>query len=228
MRARSRVSSSTAGRPRCSSRTRSAFRTQIRHVVAERHPSWVVVQCEAMTDVDVSAARMLEQLDRELNATGIHMAFVGDAHPAPRPGSSLRSASRRSIVTASIPRWRPPWRPSGRRDTSGPGSAERHNNETASSGERGWSSARAWSAGLSWPAVQDDRTFASCASNSASVRTPWDSSSARSFSCSMGSGPGAGAGCEAYCCCCACSGARLLSRIAERPCPVSRRRQVEM
>ena len=29
-----------------------------------------------MTDVDVSAAKMLEQLDRELNAAGIHMAFV--------------------------------------------------------------------------------------------------------------------------------------------------------
>ena len=54
----------------------SAFRTQVRHVVAESQPSWVVVQCEAMTDVDVSAARMLEQLDRELNAAGIHMAFV--------------------------------------------------------------------------------------------------------------------------------------------------------
>ncbi len=54
----------------------SAFRTQIRRVVRDRHPSWVVVQCEAMTDIDVSAARMLEQLDRELNASGIHMAFV--------------------------------------------------------------------------------------------------------------------------------------------------------
>ena len=54
----------------------SAFRTQVREVVAESQPSWVVVQCEAMTDVDVSAARMLEQLDRELNAAGIHMAFV--------------------------------------------------------------------------------------------------------------------------------------------------------
>ncbi|HXN61311.1 MAG TPA: sulfate permease [Acidimicrobiales bacterium] len=54
----------------------SAFRSQIRHAVAERHASWVVVQCEAMTDVDVSAARMLEQLDRELNAAGIHMAFA--------------------------------------------------------------------------------------------------------------------------------------------------------
>jgi high affinity sulfate transporter 1 len=54
----------------------SAFRTQIRHVAAERDALWIIVQCEAMTDVDVSAARMLEQLDRELNAQGIHMAFV--------------------------------------------------------------------------------------------------------------------------------------------------------
>ena len=54
----------------------SAFRTQIRHIVRERHPSWVVVQCQAITDVDVSAAGMLEQLDRELNASGIHMAFI--------------------------------------------------------------------------------------------------------------------------------------------------------
>ena len=54
----------------------SAFRTQIRQVVRERHATWVVVQCEAMTDVDVSAAKMLEQLDRELNAAGVHMAFA--------------------------------------------------------------------------------------------------------------------------------------------------------
>jgi MFS superfamily sulfate permease-like transporter len=54
----------------------SAFRTQVRHVVADRDPSWVIVLCEAMTDVDVSAAKMLEQLDRELNAKGIHMAFA--------------------------------------------------------------------------------------------------------------------------------------------------------
>jgi MFS superfamily sulfate permease-like transporter len=54
----------------------SAFRTQVRHAIGERDAKWVVVQCEAMTDVDVSAARMLEQLDRELNAAGIHMAFA--------------------------------------------------------------------------------------------------------------------------------------------------------
>jgi MFS superfamily sulfate permease-like transporter len=37
----------------------------------------VVLQSEAVTDVDVSAAQMLEQLDRELNARGTHLAFAG-------------------------------------------------------------------------------------------------------------------------------------------------------
>jgi MFS superfamily sulfate permease-like transporter len=54
----------------------SAFRTQIRQAVSDAEATWVVVQCEAMTDVDVSAAKVLEQLDRELNAAGIHMAFA--------------------------------------------------------------------------------------------------------------------------------------------------------
>jgi high affinity sulfate transporter 1 len=53
-----------------------AFRRQIRHLVHERNPAWVVVQCEAITDIDVTAAGMLRQLDEELNAAGIHMAFV--------------------------------------------------------------------------------------------------------------------------------------------------------
>jgi high affinity sulfate transporter 1 len=53
-----------------------AFRRQIRHLVRERQPRWVVVQCEAVTDVDVTAAGMLEQLDKELNAQGVHLAFV--------------------------------------------------------------------------------------------------------------------------------------------------------
>jgi high affinity sulfate transporter 1 len=52
------------------------FRTQVRDLVRQRHVSWVVVQCEAVTDIDVSAAQMLEQLDNELNAKGVHMAFV--------------------------------------------------------------------------------------------------------------------------------------------------------
>jgi high affinity sulfate transporter 1 len=53
-----------------------AFRQQIRRLVKEREPSWVVIQCEAITDIDVTAAEMLEQLDEELNADGRHMAFV--------------------------------------------------------------------------------------------------------------------------------------------------------
>ena len=53
-----------------------AFRRQVRHLVRERSPSWVVVQCEAITDVDVTAAGMLQQLDEELNAEGVHMGFV--------------------------------------------------------------------------------------------------------------------------------------------------------
>jgi high affinity sulfate transporter 1 len=53
-----------------------AFRRQIRHLVRDRKPQWVVVQCEAITDVDVTAAGMLEQLDKELNAAGVQVAFV--------------------------------------------------------------------------------------------------------------------------------------------------------
>jgi high affinity sulfate transporter 1 len=53
-----------------------AFRRQIRDLVRQRQPRWVVVQCEAVTDVDLTAGAMLEQLDKELNAEGVHMAFV--------------------------------------------------------------------------------------------------------------------------------------------------------
>ena len=36
----------------------------------------MVLQCEAITDIDVTAAGMLERLDNELNAEGVHLAFV--------------------------------------------------------------------------------------------------------------------------------------------------------
>ncbi len=54
----------------------SSFRQQIRRLVREQKPAWIVLQCEAITDVDVTAAEMLEQLDRELNDAGIHLAFA--------------------------------------------------------------------------------------------------------------------------------------------------------
>jgi high affinity sulfate transporter 1 len=53
-----------------------SFREQIRKIAREREPGWIVLQCEAITDVDVTAAEMLEQLDNELNAAGTHLAFA--------------------------------------------------------------------------------------------------------------------------------------------------------
>ncbi|HEY3670199.1 MAG TPA: SulP family inorganic anion transporter [Acidimicrobiia bacterium] len=52
------------------------FRQQIRKLVRARQPRWIVLQCEAVTDIDVTAAEVLEQLDLELNRAGIHFAFV--------------------------------------------------------------------------------------------------------------------------------------------------------
>ena len=52
------------------------FRQQIRRLALRERPQWIVLQCEAVTDVDVTAAGVLETLDRELNAKGIHLAFV--------------------------------------------------------------------------------------------------------------------------------------------------------
>ena len=45
-----------------------SFRQQVRHLVRDAPAAWVVLQCEAITDIDVTAAEMLEQLDNELNA----------------------------------------------------------------------------------------------------------------------------------------------------------------
>jgi high affinity sulfate transporter 1 len=52
------------------------FADAVRELVKERRPSWIVLQCEAITDIDVTAAGMLERLDNELNAKGVHLAFV--------------------------------------------------------------------------------------------------------------------------------------------------------
>ncbi|MBK6971036.1 MAG: sulfate permease [Candidatus Microthrix sp.] len=52
------------------------FRDQVRRLVREQHPGWVVLQCEAVTDIDVTAAEVLRDLDEEVNAAGVHLAFV--------------------------------------------------------------------------------------------------------------------------------------------------------
>ena len=54
----------------------SVFRQEIHQLVNRFDAHWVVVQCEAITDIDVTAADMLERLDRELNQHGVHLVFV--------------------------------------------------------------------------------------------------------------------------------------------------------
>ena len=52
------------------------FRQEIRRLVNSSDAHWVVIQCEAITDIDVTAADMLERLDNELNQRGVHLVFV--------------------------------------------------------------------------------------------------------------------------------------------------------
>ncbi len=112
--------SSTGGRRRCSSPTPACSANQIRHLVRERQPAWIVLQCEAITDIDVTAAEMLERLDNELNAQGVHLAFVElrtrlttssrlRAVRHARPRSLLRHdrrGARRDRPDPSATRWR--------------------------------------------------------------------------------------------------------------------------
>lgn len=58
----------------------AAFRTEIRRIAREQQPRWIVLQCEAITDIDVTAAEMLRCLDDELNIAGVHMAFAEMRH----------------------------------------------------------------------------------------------------------------------------------------------------
>jgi high affinity sulfate transporter 1 len=53
------------------------FRDQIRSLLRERTDvRWLVLQCEAITDIDVTASDVLRELDLELNAVGTSIAFA--------------------------------------------------------------------------------------------------------------------------------------------------------
>jgi len=53
------------------------FRDQIRHLaMTEPRPRWIVVAAEPITDVDTTASDILEDLDLELNADGVHLVFA--------------------------------------------------------------------------------------------------------------------------------------------------------
>jgi len=53
------------------------FRDRIMSMAeAEPRPTWIVVASEPITDVDTTAADMLEELDIKLNAMGINLVFA--------------------------------------------------------------------------------------------------------------------------------------------------------
>jgi high affinity sulfate transporter 1 len=53
------------------------FRDQIRALAAaEPRPRWIVIAAEPITDVDTTAADMLAELDRDLNAHGVSLVFA--------------------------------------------------------------------------------------------------------------------------------------------------------
>jgi MFS superfamily sulfate permease-like transporter len=53
------------------------FRDEIRKLAAsDPPPTWIVVAAEPITDVDTTAADMLEDLDLELNARGVSLVFA--------------------------------------------------------------------------------------------------------------------------------------------------------
>jgi len=55
----------------------TTFREEVRHLArTDPKPHWILVAAEPMTDVDTTAADMLEELDGELEADGIHLVFA--------------------------------------------------------------------------------------------------------------------------------------------------------
>ena len=50
----------------------------------ERHPPWIVIAAEPVTDVDTTASDILEELDETLNAQGISLVFAELKDPVRR------------------------------------------------------------------------------------------------------------------------------------------------
>jgi high affinity sulfate transporter 1 len=85
------------------------FREQVRRLArAEPTPRWIVVAAEPITDVDTTAADMLEDLDEALNARGISLVFADMKDP-------VREKIERYELTRTInprtfsPPWARPW-----------------------------------------------------------------------------------------------------------------------
>ena len=61
------------------------FRDEVRRLAAaEPKPRWIVIAAEPITDVDTTAADVLEDLDEALNAEGISLVFAELKDPVRR------------------------------------------------------------------------------------------------------------------------------------------------
>jgi high affinity sulfate transporter 1 len=60
------------------------FREHIRSIARAEHPRWIILAAEPVTDVDTTAADMLEELDKTLNAEGISFVFAEMKDPVRR------------------------------------------------------------------------------------------------------------------------------------------------
>ena len=60
-----------------------------------RQPRWIVLQCEAITDIDVTAAEMLKSSTTSSTTKGIHFAFVELRDRLQERAQALRAAGRR-------------------------------------------------------------------------------------------------------------------------------------
>ncbi|HEY5985064.1 MAG TPA: sodium-independent anion transporter, partial [Streptosporangiaceae bacterium] len=61
------------------------FRDEVRRLArAEPKPRWILIAAEPMTDVDVTASDVLEDLDEALNAEGVSLVFAELKDPVRR------------------------------------------------------------------------------------------------------------------------------------------------
>jgi MFS superfamily sulfate permease-like transporter len=61
------------------------FRDQVRALTArDPRPAWIIVASEPITDVDTTAADMLEDLDEQINAMGVSLVFAEMKDPVRR------------------------------------------------------------------------------------------------------------------------------------------------
>jgi MFS superfamily sulfate permease-like transporter len=89
---------------------------------ADPPPAWVVIAAEPITDIDTTAGAVLRDLDLELNAAGIHLAFAelqSDVRDAIVRYGLLETIDRGHLypsVTEAVKAYR--------REVAGPASAE--------------------------------------------------------------------------------------------------------